>query len=216
MELTLAQRKAITQGAAGEVAEGDPGGEGRDLGRGVRCHGLASRSCPQGDPARAGRPAAHADHDRPREPVRVYDDAAVELLTRCWAVLDGPTGKRLRPALPESDREPVQPRPSGRDRPGHRRPGAGDVGRHHRPPPRRGPDRAGGPQADQPHPARVDAEVVDPDEDLAGVDRHRARVPPDRPGRPRGRRQQRRVLLQPRRHRHRHRLDRNRHRAVQG
>ena len=37
---------------------------------------------------------------RPREPVRVYDDAAVEVLTRCWAVLDGPTGKRLRPALP--------------------------------------------------------------------------------------------------------------------
>lgn len=26
---------------------------------------------------------------------------AVELLTRCWAVLDGPTGKRLRAALPE-------------------------------------------------------------------------------------------------------------------
>lgn len=35
-----------------------------------------------------------------RDPVRRYDDAAVELLTRCWAVLDGPTGKRLRPALP--------------------------------------------------------------------------------------------------------------------
>jgi transposase InsO family protein len=38
---------------------------------------------------------------RPREPVRVYDDDAVALLTRCWAVLDGPTGKRLHPALPE-------------------------------------------------------------------------------------------------------------------
>jgi hypothetical protein len=25
----------------------------------------------------------------------------VELLRQCWAVLDGPTGKRLRPALPE-------------------------------------------------------------------------------------------------------------------
>lgn len=37
---------------------------------------------------------------KPREPVRVYDDAAAELLRRCWAVLDGPTGKRLRPALP--------------------------------------------------------------------------------------------------------------------
>lgn len=37
---------------------------------------------------------------KPREPVCRYDDAAVALLTRCWAVLDGPTGKRLRPALP--------------------------------------------------------------------------------------------------------------------
>jgi len=37
----------------------------------------------------------------PREPVRRYDDAAIALLTRCWAVLDGPTGKRLRPALPQ-------------------------------------------------------------------------------------------------------------------
>ena len=38
---------------------------------------------------------------RRREPVRVYDDAAVELLVCCWAVLDGPTGKRLRPGLPD-------------------------------------------------------------------------------------------------------------------
>ena len=40
---------------------------------------------------------------RPRqrgEPVRIYGEEAVELLTRCWAVLDGPTGKRLKPALP--------------------------------------------------------------------------------------------------------------------
>ncbi|HEX6326546.1 MAG TPA: transposase family protein [Jiangellaceae bacterium] len=35
-----------------------------------------------------------------RDPVRVYGEEAVELLTRCWAALDGPTGKRLKPALP--------------------------------------------------------------------------------------------------------------------
>lgn len=34
-----------------------------------------------------------------REPVRIYGDEAVELLTRCWAVLDGPTGKRLHAAI---------------------------------------------------------------------------------------------------------------------
>lgn len=38
---------------------------------------------------------------QPRDPAYRYDDAAVALLTRCWAVLDGPTGKRLRPALPD-------------------------------------------------------------------------------------------------------------------
>lgn len=43
----------------------------------------------------------HTGARRPRQPVRVYDDAAVDLLTKCWAVLDGPTGKRLRPALPD-------------------------------------------------------------------------------------------------------------------
>lgn len=39
---------------------------------------------------------------QPREPVQRYDPAAVELLTRCWAVLDGPCGKRLQPALAET------------------------------------------------------------------------------------------------------------------
>ena len=46
--------------------------------------------------ARGGPPAPRAR----REPVRVYGPQAVELLTRCWAVLDGPAGKRLHPALP--------------------------------------------------------------------------------------------------------------------
>lgn len=44
----------------------------------------------------AGGPAPR----KPREPARKYDPEAVELLTRCWAALDGPTGKRLQPALP--------------------------------------------------------------------------------------------------------------------
>ncbi|WIY82648.1 transposase family protein [Propionimicrobium sp. PCR01-08-3] len=39
---------------------------------------------------------------RPRTPLQRYDQAAVDLLTRCWAILDGPCGKRLRPALPET------------------------------------------------------------------------------------------------------------------
>lgn len=38
---------------------------------------------------------------RPRDPVRVYGPESVGLLARCWAALDGPTGKRLQPALPQ-------------------------------------------------------------------------------------------------------------------
>lgn len=38
---------------------------------------------------------------RPREPVFTYGPDVVALLVRCWALLDGPTGKRLHPALPQ-------------------------------------------------------------------------------------------------------------------
>ena len=47
-----------------------------------------------------GHPGATPHPPRkPREPVLTYDERAVELLVKCWATLDGPTGKRLRPAL---------------------------------------------------------------------------------------------------------------------
>lgn len=39
---------------------------------------------------------------KPREPVRTYGDAAIELLQTCWVVLDGPSGKRLKPALDQA------------------------------------------------------------------------------------------------------------------
>ncbi len=38
----------------------------------------------------------------PRAPARRYDDHAVGVLIRCWAALDGPAGKRLHAALPET------------------------------------------------------------------------------------------------------------------
>lgn len=52
--------------------------------------------------ALAERAAGGPRPRKPREPVRRYGSEAVELLTKCWAVLDGPTGKRLHPALPEA------------------------------------------------------------------------------------------------------------------
>ncbi|MDO5617440.1 MAG: transposase family protein [Kocuria sp.] len=38
---------------------------------------------------------------QPREPVITYNEDVIAVLVRCWALLDGPTGKRLQPALPQ-------------------------------------------------------------------------------------------------------------------
>ncbi|WP_129670086.1 integrase catalytic domain-containing protein [Phytoactinopolyspora endophytica] len=102
MELTLAPRRQITQAQLARWPKATKSeksaildavcavtGWHRDHARKAIRRALADRA---------------GDGPRPRKervPVRVYGPDAVELLTRCWAVLDGPTGKRLRPALPE-------------------------------------------------------------------------------------------------------------------
>ncbi|MCZ3388407.1 MAG: hypothetical protein LH645_04650 [Actinomycetia bacterium] len=48
--------------------------------------------------ALAERAAGGRQPRQQREPVHTYGPA---VLTRCWTVLDGPTGKRLGPSLPE-------------------------------------------------------------------------------------------------------------------
>ena len=99
MELTLSQRKAITQAQLAKWPKATRAEKGVILDAVCEVTGWHR------DHARKTIRAALVGKQgggsrRPREPVRRYDDAAVELLTRCWAVLDGPTGKRLRPALP--------------------------------------------------------------------------------------------------------------------
>lgn len=53
---------------------------------------------------KALRTAPGPGQDRPprkqRTPVRKYDEAVMAALRVCWATLDGPSGKRLAPALP--------------------------------------------------------------------------------------------------------------------
>ena len=101
MELTLAERRAVTKAQLARWPKATKSeksaildavcqvtGWHRDHARKAIRQALAEQA--------AGGPRPR----RPRAPVRVYDDAAVDLLTRCWAVLDGPTGKRLHPALP--------------------------------------------------------------------------------------------------------------------
>lgn len=102
MELTLAHRKAITKAQLRRWPKASKAEKSAILDAVCEVTGWhrdhARKAIRKGlvDLAAGGPPPR-----KPREPVRVYDDVAVELLTRCWAVLDGPTGKRLHPALPE-------------------------------------------------------------------------------------------------------------------
>lgn len=101
MELTLAARKAITKAQLGRWSKATKSersaildavcavtGWHRDHARKVIRRALAEQA--------AGGPPPR----RERAPRLAYSAEAVELLTRCWAALDGPTGKRLHPALP--------------------------------------------------------------------------------------------------------------------
>lgn len=102
MELTLAARRQITTAQLDKWPKATKAeksailhavcevtGWHRDHARRAIRRALAARA--RGGP----RPRA------PRDPVYRYGPEVIEVLTRCWAVLDGPTGKRLHPALPE-------------------------------------------------------------------------------------------------------------------
>lgn len=102
MELTLAARKAITKAQLGKWPKATKGEKSAILDAVCevtgwhRDHARKAIRRELADQARGG-PAPR----KPRVPVCVYGPEVIDLLTRCWAVLDGPTGKRLHPALPE-------------------------------------------------------------------------------------------------------------------
>lgn len=102
MELTLAVRRQITQAQLAKWPKATKAeksamldvvcevtGWHRDHARKAIRRALA-------DQAQGGR-----QPPKERAPLRVYDEEAIALLTRCWAALDGPTGKRLHSALPQ-------------------------------------------------------------------------------------------------------------------
>ena len=101
MELTLAQRKAITKAQLDKWPKATRVEKSAILDAVCQVTGWHRDHARKAIRRALAEPTGGAPRPRRRrEPVRLYDDAAVELLTRCWAALDGPAGKRLHPALP--------------------------------------------------------------------------------------------------------------------
>jgi hypothetical protein len=105
MELTLATRRQVTAAQLGKWPKATKAEKSAILDAVCEVTGWhrdharkAIRRALSEQPPSGG--AGSRRHGR-RDPVCVYGPEAVELLTRCWAVLDGPTGKRLHRALPQ-------------------------------------------------------------------------------------------------------------------
>jgi len=100
MELTLAQRRAVTKAQLAKWPKASRSEKSAilDVVTAVTgWHRDHARKVIRSLLAGGGEPVAR----QRRVPVRTYDEAADALLTRCWAILDGPAGKRLHAALPE-------------------------------------------------------------------------------------------------------------------
>lgn len=98
MELTLAARRDITKAQVERYRTGTKTEKSAVLDAVCQVTGWHR------DHARKALRYALAGQDpaprRPREPVYRYDQDVIDALVKCWAVLAGPSGKRLHPALP--------------------------------------------------------------------------------------------------------------------
>ncbi|WP_345208910.1 transposase family protein, partial [Fodinibacter luteus] len=99
MELTLAARRQITK------AQVERYRNGTKAEKSVVLDAVCGVTGWHRDHARkAMRQALAGQHERPRAtraPQYVYGPQVIAALVTCWAVLGGPSGKRLQPALPE-------------------------------------------------------------------------------------------------------------------
>jgi hypothetical protein len=97
MELELAVRRQVTRAMPAKYAKGNRQEKGEVLDQLVAVTGWHRDHARKAlRIAAAGPPAAR----KTREPVVTYGPEVIDALAVCWAVLDGPTGKRLHPALP--------------------------------------------------------------------------------------------------------------------
>jgi len=97
MELELTTRRQATKAMLAWYARGSRREKGEVLDQLVGMTGWHRDHARKALRRVAVGPAAPR---RPREPVVRYRSEVTDALAFCWAVLDGPTGKRLAPALP--------------------------------------------------------------------------------------------------------------------
>lgn len=102
MELTLATRKAITKAQLAKWPKATKAEKGTILDMVCEVTGWHRDHARKAIRTALSEQGTGPRPRKPRAPVRRYDDEAVEVLTRCWAVLDGPCGKRLQPAIDDA------------------------------------------------------------------------------------------------------------------
>ena len=96
MELVLAARRQVTQSQVAKYAKGT-----RAEKQAILDHLCAVNGWHRDHARKALRRASAGPPGprRPRDPAYVYGPEVIEALRFCWAVEDGPTGKRLAPVM---------------------------------------------------------------------------------------------------------------------
>lgn len=97
MELSLVVRRQVTARLVGRYRKASRAEKSAILDQLCQVNGWHRDHARKALRRAAGGPAAPR---RPREPVLKFGPEVIDALRFCWAVLDGPSGKRLAPALP--------------------------------------------------------------------------------------------------------------------
>lgn len=102
MELTLAARKSITKAQLDRWSKATRAEKSAILDAVCRVTGWHRDHARKAIRMAIAEQACGPRPRKSREPVRTYGDAVIALLQTCWVVLDGPSGKRLQPALAQT------------------------------------------------------------------------------------------------------------------